>query len=567
MYLVTIENEGTLTEIHGSHQKLASGKVVQSINTIDSFTFSVLPSNIGFDMLNDFTTLVTVYNTLKERYEFRGRVLYSSASMSDSGQIKRDVTCESLLGFLCDSQQMYVAEKNWTVRGLLSHILNYHNLSVETYKRIYVGNVDEDLDSNDNVYCGIQYQNSWNTIKEKLIDSLGGEIRIRVEDGLLYLDYLKQLGEAKTTEIALSKNMKAVTQEKNPSELITRLIPLGYKLGDSEQRLTIGSPNYIDDEESKALYGIHVGFVEFDDVTETKTLKSKGESWLKSKNKVNVKYTADTLDLSLIGLAVDDFEVHNTYPIKNALLGIGDEVRVIKKNIDICNEIDSSIELGEKFLTSSEIQRNQRKEFSKGKEIYATKSSLKQVENKIPDVSNFVTNDVLESKLPDTSDFATKEEVEAVENKIPDTSGFMTEQEVENLIDDKLEKIDVENGSVVYNTSIYEERRTYYNIDTRYLARNGLMSLDGLDITAVMGESGACFPLVLNSKRIIKEIIIRTAHGSTLTISPRQFDSNVEDGTWVFAQVSVEEGGDATTVTILCESAEDTIAQLLIITE
>lgn len=360
MYIVTIENGLIQTEIHGYKEKLRSGKIVKGLNSIDSFSFSILPSNAGFNRLFDFKTLIKVYNTNKSRYEFYGRVLYSSTEMNESGLITKEVTCESYLGYLCDSQQLYVEEQNWTVTGLLTHILNTHNEQVEIGKEFYVGTVDVE-DPNDNLYVGIQRENTWETIKKKLIETLGGEIRFRIVDGKIYLDYLKEIGEPKTTEIALSKNMKSIVREKDPTAYITRLIPLGAKLyDDSEERLTVEEVNggsiYLDDEEAIEYYGVHVGYVEFDDVTDASNLLSKAQSWLESNNKVQVKYSVTALDLSLLGLDIDDFEVGNYHPLKNALLDIDDTARIIKKNIDICEEIKSTIEVGENFKTLSELQ-------------------------------------------------------------------------------------------------------------------------------------------------------------------------------------------------------------------
>lgn len=364
MYIVTIRNQdGTEVNIHDERERLASGKIVQSINAIDSFTFSLYPSNAGFNMLQDYQTLVTVYNTVKQRYEFRGRVLCTTTSMDDNGLITRDATCESDFGFLCDSQQAYIAEKNWAVRGLLIHIIAAHNGQVEAYKRFELGEVTV-TDPNNNLYVGIQRQNTWTTLKEKLIDVLGGEIRFRVKDGIRYLDYLTAIGEEKDTPIELSMNMKAITREKDPSAYITRLIPLGEKLGDdTEERLEItsinGGKNYIDDAEAIEAYGIHVGYVEWDDVTTKTQLLAKGKAWLAENNKVQVKYSITALDLSLLGLVLDDFQVHNFYPIRNSLLGIDDTARVIKKTIDICDDTKSSIEVGDNFKTLSELRNEE----------------------------------------------------------------------------------------------------------------------------------------------------------------------------------------------------------------
>ena len=68
---------------------------------------------------------------------------------------------------------------------------------------------------------------------------------------------------------------------------------------------------------------------------------------------------------------------------------------------------------------------------------FATKAELKEVENKIPNVSNFATKSdvsnsisVVEKKIPSVANLATKEELTAVEQKIPIVSGFATKQEL-----------------------------------------------------------------------------------------------------------------------------------------
>ena len=409
MYIVTIYNEGIPTEIHNETEKLKSGNVVKGINAIDSFSFVMLPSNPGFNLLREKKTLVEVYNTSRNRYEFFGRVLFNNPSMSEDGKIQQEVTCESFLGFLCDSEQVYIEPKNWTVAELLQFIIDEHNSQLEEYKHFAIGEVTV-TDLNDNLFCGIQRKNTFETIKEKLLDVLGGELRIRVVDGVTYLDYLSEIGGRRSTAIELSRNMKAITKEKDPSEFVSRLRPLGCKLTreetttdedgnettqtvELEQRLDITSVNdgldYILDEAAEAEYGICVRSVEWDDVTNPGNLKSKGEAWLAENNKVQVKYSITAIDLSLLGLDIDDFDVGNWHPIKNDLLGIDDEARIIKKNIDVCEEVKSTIEVGENFKTLSDILAEQSK---------ISNEALKTV-TKIE--SDYVTNQALtnESRL------------------------------------------------------------------------------------------------------------------------------------------------------------------------
>lgn len=365
MYIVTLINGSLETPIHNEKQKLYSGQIVKSINTIDTFTFCMLPNNPGFSITNEFTTLVTVYNTNKARYEFIGRVLHTETSMEEDGFISKTATCESVLGYLCDSQQTYKEEQNWTVSGLLQHLIDCHNSQVEEYKRFKIGTITA-KDSNDNLYEGIQRENTWNAIKSKLIDKIGGELQYRITDDGIYLDYLEKIGTTKETPIAVSVNMKTIRREQDPTAYVTRLIPLGCKLTkdgeETEERLDITSANnglnYIDDEAAVEVYGIHVGYAEWDDVTDANNLLRKARSWLEENNRVQIKYSISAYDLSLIGLAVEDFDVGNYHPVENGLIGIDDAARIIKKTIDIHDDTESAIEFGDNFKTLSDIQRD-----------------------------------------------------------------------------------------------------------------------------------------------------------------------------------------------------------------
>lgn len=405
MYIVTIQDGNTQTEIHNEHYKLMSGSIVKGINTIDSFSFTVLPDNPGFGNLKDFTTLVTVYNTRRKRYEFQGRVLCTSTQMNANGLITQEATCESLFGFLCDSIQPYIEEKNWTVYELLYHIITTHNAQVEEYKRFNMGTVDVP-DPPDGLLVGLQRENSWDAIMKKLVEKVGGELSFKVVNGNTFIDYKQSLGAEKTTEIALSRNMKSIIKEKDPSAFITRLIPLGAKISDgSEERLDITSinngKNYIDDIDAIAEYGIHVGYAEFDDVTDASTLWNKGQEWLKNNNKVLIKYSITALDLSILGLDMDDFEVCNTYPLKNKLLGIDDKARINKKTIDVCDESKTTIEIGESFKSLSELQREQM-------------VSLNKVSQNITDIiRNYATNEKLTAEINRTLSV-----IEQTENRI-----------------------------------------------------------------------------------------------------------------------------------------------------
>lgn len=375
MYIVrTTTNNQTLTahETYIDGVKLRSGEIAREVNSIDSFQFSLYQNNPAFDNIYPYATTVQVYNTVKQRIEFNGRVLIEKVHMEESGLIYREVTCESCLGYLCDSQQPYTDPKNWTLNELLSTVINNHNSQVESHKQFQLGNITMEA-PNDNIYVGIQRENSWTTLQNKLVDKIGGEFSFRSVDGVLYLDYNEQTGSTKSTTIELAKNMQSITRENDPTSFITRLIPLGAKITEeaetetqpeeetsSEARVGIESVNdglsYVDDTVAIGVYGIIVGYQTWDDVTEPANLLTKAQNWLADNNRILQKFTVTALDLSLIGLDIDDFALGNYYPVKNDLIGVDDTLRIIKMNINVIDPYASKFDIGDSKKTLSDIQ-------------------------------------------------------------------------------------------------------------------------------------------------------------------------------------------------------------------
>ncbi len=522
MYIVTIQNGTIRTEIHNEHHKIFSGSIVKGINTIDSFSFSLLPDNPGFTEMKDFTTLVEVYNTKRNRYEFRGRVLCTSPQMNDKGLITLEVTCENFLGFLHDSRQYYVEERDWTVQELLSHIITTHNSQVEEYKRFTLRGVDVTVP--DNSLCvELQRESSWDAIKKKLIDVLGGELYFEVDsDGVMILEYVEKIGSDKSTEIALSRNMKSIVKEKDPSSFITRLIPLGTKeWSGTEDRIDISSvndgKNYIDDTEAMAEYGIHVGHVEFDDVEEPSELLEKARDWLKENNKVRIKYSITALDLSLIDLDIDDFEVGNTYPIKNKLLGIDDLARINKKTIDVCDVSKTSIEIGESFKTLSELQREQLVSISK------TNENINEI------IRDFVTNEKLADEIDRTVSL-----IEQTEKRI--TLEVSKSLGVRNLLINYEPYVTISDKKVFDTSQTLKAGQTYtFSADVEIIS--GLMS--GVEVWIGEGLSESTMAVLPIVNGHISGTFTLKADVTTVTVFNGDEDYR---GTIKFSKIKLEEG-------------------------
>lgn len=356
MFIVTITNGAENAIIHSDGtDRISGGKVAKSINAVDSFSFTIYPNNAGYDLLKPLTTAVKVYDESTDKDIFIGRVLKCPDSMDERGLICRKVTCEGRLGWLYDSVQPYVEYKMVGISTVLSSFLSKHNSQVGADKRIEPGQVT--VTASNNYTYTANWDKTMDVIADKLIGKFGGEIQLRDKDGKVYIDYLEHIGHGTDTTIELAVNLKTISREVDETAVITRLYPLGTKLTDSEKRLTIGSVNggkdYIEDSSLVAKYGIISGTQIWDSVTLASNLLSKGKEYLKSVNRAKVQYQITALDLSRIDKHIEQFELGCWYRVKNSLMGIDEDLRIVGISIDLDNPQASQLTFGDRFETLS----------------------------------------------------------------------------------------------------------------------------------------------------------------------------------------------------------------------
>lgn len=343
--------------------KIFGGAITKSINTIDSFVFSIYPNNPYYEFMIPLITEISVFDNLHNEKQFTGRILNVTDSMDEQGHICKSIICEGLLGYLCDTVQPYMELHNISVRSFLGLMITNHNN--QSSRKFKVGAVTV-TDNNDSLYRYLNWESTLDCIKTKLLDKLGGEIQIREDtDGTIILDYLERIGSSTDTKIELAVNLKSISKATDSTAMITRLYPLGAKAEDSEQRLTIASANkginYIEDDDLVSKNGVISGTQTWDDVTVATNLLAKGKAYLETLNKIKKQYTITALDLSTINKNFEEFQLGNTHKVVNPLMKIDEEIRIIGLTINMDEPYKSALTLGDKFETLTSLTSNKNK--------------------------------------------------------------------------------------------------------------------------------------------------------------------------------------------------------------
>ncbi len=282
--------------------------------------------------------------------------LYSGRVLSDKYDFygNRTVELEGELSYLLDSIQRQKEYHDITVRDYFSDLIRLHNADVDERKQFTVGQVTV-TDSNDSLYRYSTYENTWDTISDRLLSRLGGYICTRHVGDTRYIDYLADYGNTNTQVIRFGENILDLVREVTCDGLATVIIPLGARDEETDIRLTIadinGGKDYLEDTEAIAKYGRIVKVVEYDDVTVPGNLLRKGQEVLNNQKLLITSVTITAIDLHLLSVDIERCKVGDSIRVVSEPHGIDEYMMIQKLNLDLLHPENSKLTLGTTMVT------------------------------------------------------------------------------------------------------------------------------------------------------------------------------------------------------------------------
>lgn len=313
------------------------------VNKTGALTFLLPPTHPMYNSINKLKSEISLYQDGEWLCSFR--VL----NMEGNFQNVQSVTCEGELAFLLDSIQRPAEYHNTSVADYFATLIANHNSDVDVGKQFTVGAVTV-TDPNDSLYRFSSYESTWATIENKLLDRLGGYLRVRRVDGVRTIDYVTSYGNVNPQVIRFGSNILDLTNAVRGEDIATVLIPLGAKNEETDERLTVASVNdgkdYIEDEDAVAQYGRIVKTVEFDDVTLASNLLTKGYAQLASQQLPVTTLTLSAIDLHLVDVLVERIKVGDSIRVISEPHGLDEYMTVQKLELDLQRPENSKVTLG-----------------------------------------------------------------------------------------------------------------------------------------------------------------------------------------------------------------------------
>lgn len=331
--------------------KIFNPSVELELNKEGKFDFTIYNNHPSFDQLKRLKSIIQVYQD--DFLLFRGRILNDTQGFHN----QKDVECEGELAFLMDSiQRPY--DFTGTPSELFSQFITSHNAQVDAAHQFKVGNITV-TDPNDYISrSDSEYLNTFDSIQKKLIETLGGYIRIRHEADGVYIDYLAELNLLSPQKIEFGKNLIDLKRETKGEDIATAVIPLGAKLEGSEERLNITSVNngvdYVYNQEAVEQYGWIYKVQTWDDVTDASNLLTKSKQSLNEQIQMLYSIELDAADLATVDSTVESFHLGTQVQVTTNPHSINQLFLVSKLSIKLLQPASNKLTLGKNIQTFTE---------------------------------------------------------------------------------------------------------------------------------------------------------------------------------------------------------------------
>lgn len=348
---------------------ILDGQLTLELNTSGSLTFTLPKSNPSYGRIQLMKSIITLYEDT--RLVFRGRAYAPSVDLFQQEQME----CEGELSFFNDTVQSPFELSTGDVRSFLQRLLTEHNRQVPKDKQFLLGNVTvtNSTQRGDITRSSTQYLSTWQCLKEKLLDELGGYLWIRHETSGVYLDYLKDISVIINQSVIQNVNLLDAKKETSVEELATVIIPLGAKLKNEQgeethQYLTLEKTTgslAIRDETAIQQYGIITKVVHHEHITTPQALLQAGREDLAKALGVVTQCTLTAADLSKAGYEVSPFILGTKLQVNVPNLQLDQKLLIQRLSLDLLKPESSVLTIGtsekslsyQQFKTSESIEK------------------------------------------------------------------------------------------------------------------------------------------------------------------------------------------------------------------
>lgn len=342
MYTIYLD-DGTCiydTSIQTETCKLISPTLNLSDNDAGELSFTILPSNPGYDLINKFSTTVTVYRD--NVWLWAGRVLNESTDFYK----QKSVTCEGVLAFLNDTHQESIKYTNITIETFITNMLSVHNQKVGNDRKIYAGTITV-TDGTKDRYS--EYEVTLDALNDLITDN-EGHMYISYTNSKYYLNYVSDYHNASEQYIEFGKNLLDYTVEANMDNFASVILPLGKEDENTGDRLTVASVNqgsiYVADADAVAQFGWIEKLYDDSEISNATTLLTNAQKLLAESKIEDITISLSAVDLHVLDNNIQSINLLDRVYVRSSYHGVSDFYPVTELSYNLADPSGDTFTLG-----------------------------------------------------------------------------------------------------------------------------------------------------------------------------------------------------------------------------
>ena len=360
--MFTVFCDGHLLFDLKKHIVLTNPKLTIADNAAGALEFDIDPEHPMYDKIESMVSEIIVKQDGEEIWA--GRATEQKTNFFGM----KSVYCEGELAYLCDtiqepSESHYTGNEN--VLQWLSDRLAAHNAKAPADKQFQIGAVT--VVEPDELYRYTNYENTLECIKDKLLDRLGGHLRIRKVNGERFLDYLADYPGSAQQSIRFGLNLLEYSRTLTRADIATVCVPLGARLEEKDfpvldKYLDVSSVNggsiYVENEPMVNAYGRIIKVVHWDDVATPENLLARARDWLNRVQFDDLRLEVNALDFHLADGMVPAIHLLDRVRVVSPPHGLDDWFPVTQLDIPLDNPAQMVFTLGKSERVSLTTRTN-----------------------------------------------------------------------------------------------------------------------------------------------------------------------------------------------------------------
>lgn len=282
------------------------------INNAGSLEFVMPPYHKYYDMIRILTSTVEVYED--DILIWFGRPISEKIDFFK----QKKVYCEGALSFFNDSVMRPLEIDGSSLHSFFRTLIDSHNGQVASDRTFIVGNITID---DGTVYRKLNYESTYDAIQNMCLSTNDGYLFIRKENGINYIDWLKDMPYECNQQIEFGINLLNYSSNFDASDFVTCVLPIGKTDSETDQPLTIASINDGSDiiiSEAAQTYGKVTKPLSLSDISDPYELMTEGQKYLENSQFNALVIECSAADLHSMNKTLDLFRVgQNVHCISN----------------------------------------------------------------------------------------------------------------------------------------------------------------------------------------------------------------------------------------------------------